>query len=97
MWNFTFNNYKDQSDNMKMFSTILILFISMGFNSVFATESLDKSLKNIIECSAEPVIKYIPIKGMDNSSLMYAVLINHKKKKYQLISDDNDNLKCVFN
>ncbi len=84
---------------MKMFSTIILLFISMGFNSVFAAESLDKSLKNknIIECSAEPVIKYIPIKGMYNSSLMYAVLINHKKKKYQLISDDNDNLKCVFN
>ena len=55
----------------------------MGFNSVFAEESVDKSLKNknTIECSAEPVIKYIPIKGMDNSSLMYAVLINPKKKK----------------
>ena len=84
---------------MKMFFTIIISFILMGFNSVFATESLDKSLKNknVIECSAEPVIKYIPIKGMDNSSLMYAVLINHKKKKYQLISDKNNNLKCIFN
>ena len=71
----------------------------MGFNSVFAAESGYKSLKNknTIECSAKPVIKYIPIKGMDNSSLMYAVLINHKKKKYQLVSDDNNNLKCVFN
>ena len=71
----------------------------MSFNSVFAVESKDKSLKNknTIECSSEPVIKYIPIKGMDNSSLMYAVLINHKKKKYQLVSDDNNNLKCVFN
>ena len=84
---------------MKMFFTIIISFILMGFNSVFATESLDKSLKNknIIECSAEPVIKYIPIKGMDNSSLMYAVLINHKEKKYQLISDKNNNIKCIFN
>ena len=71
----------------------------MGFNSVFAEESVDKSLKNknTIECSAEPVIKYIPIKGMDNSALMYAVLINHKKKKYQLISDRNNNIKCIFN
>jgi len=81
---------------------LLIIFISfflMSFNSVFAVESLDKSLKNknTIECSSEPVIKYIPIKGMDNSSLMYAVLINHKEKKYQLISDKNNNLKCVFN
>ena len=84
---------------MKMFFTIIISFILMGFNSVFATESLDKSLKNknIIECSAEPVIKYIPIKGMDNSSLMYAVLINLKEKKYQLISDKNNNIKCIFN
>ena len=71
----------------------------MGFNSVFAAESLDNSLmnKNTIECTSEPVIKYIPIKGMDNSSLMYAVLINHKKKKYQLISDKNNNIKCIFN
>ena len=84
---------------MKMFFIIIISFILMGFNSVFAAESADKSLKNnnTIECSAEPVIKYIPIKGMDNSSLMYAVLINHKEKKYQLVSDDNNNLKCVFN
>ena len=82
-----------------MFSTIIISFILTGFNSVFASESLDNSLKNkhTIECSAEPVIKYIPIKGMDNSSLMYAVLINHKKKKYQLISDKNNNIKCIFN
>ena len=71
----------------------------MGFNSVFASESLDKFLKNknTIECSAKPIIKYIPIKGMDNSSLMYAVLINYKEKKYQLISDKNNNLKCIFN
>ena len=71
----------------------------MSFNFVFATESPDKSLKNknAIQCFAEPVIKYIPIKGMDNSALMYAVLINHKEKKYQLISDKNNNLKCVFN
>ena len=71
----------------------------MSFNSVFAEESAGKSLKNknTIECSAEPVIKYIPIKGIDNSSLMYAVLINHKEKKYQLISDDNNNVKCIFN
>ena len=71
----------------------------MSFNSVFASESLDNSLmnKNTIESNSEPVIKYIPIKGIDNSSLMYAVLINHKKKKYQLISDNKNNLKCVFN
>ena len=84
---------------MKIFSTVIISFIFLGFNTVFAAESLDKSQKNknIIECSAEPVIKYIPIKGMYNSSLMYAVLINHKEKKYQLISDKNNNLKCIFN
>jgi len=84
---------------MKMFFTIIISFILMGFNSVFAEESADKSLKNknTIECSAEPVIKYIPIKGMDNSALMYAVLINHKEKKYQLITDNNNNIKCVYN
>ena len=83
---------------MKMF-TIIISFILMGFNSVFATESLDNSLKNknTIECSAEPVIKYIPIKGLDNSSLMYAVLINHKEKKYQLIVDEKNYIKCIFN
>ena len=58
----------------------------MGFNSVFAAESLDNSLmnKNTIECTSEPLIKYIPIKGMDNSSLMYAVLINHKKKEISI-------------
>ena len=71
----------------------------MSLNSVFASNNGDKSLKNknTIECSDEPVIKYIPIKGMDNISLMYAVLINHKKKKYQLISDKNNNIKCIFN
>jgi hypothetical protein len=84
---------------MKTYFTIIISIILMGFNSVFAAESFDKSLKNknTIECSAEPVIKYIPIKGMDNSALMYAVLINHKEKKYQLISDKSNNLKCIFN
>ena len=71
----------------------------MSFSSVFAVESKDNSLKNknMIECSTLPVIKYIPIKGIYNSSLMYAVLINHKEKKYQLISDDNNNVKCIFN
>ena len=71
----------------------------MSFSSVFAVESKENSLKNknMIECSTLPVIKYIPIKGMDNSALMYAVLINHKKKKYQLISDKNNNIKCIFN
>ena len=68
---------------MKIFFTIIISFVLLNFNSVFAEESLDNSLKNknTIECSAKPIIKYIPIKGMDNSSLMYAVLINHKKKE----------------
>ena len=71
---------------MKMFFTIIISFILLSFNSVFAAESADKSLKNknTIECSSEPVIKYIPIKGIDNSSLMYAVLINHKKKEISI-------------
>ena len=71
---------------MKMFFTIITSFILMGFNSVFAAESLDNSLmnKNTIECTSEPLIKYIPIKGMDNSSLMYAVLINHKKKEISI-------------
>ena len=84
---------------MKTFLTIIISIVLMSFNFVFAADNVDKSLmnKNTIECSAKPVIKYIPIKGMDNSSLMYAVLINHKEKKYQLISDKNNNLKCVFN
>ena len=82
-----------------MFTTIIISLILMSFNSVFASNIEDKSIKNknTIECSAEPIIKYIPVKGMDNSALMYAVLINHKKKKYQLISDNNNNIKCIFN
>ena len=76
-----------------------MLSVLVSLNPVFASDSLYQSLKNknTIECSAEPVIKYIPIKGIDNSSLMYAVLINHKKKKYQLISDNNNNIKCIFN
>ena len=82
-----------------MFSTIIISLTLISFNSVFASDSENKFLKNknTIECSAEPIIKYIPIKGVDNSALMYAVLINHKKKKYQLISDKNNNIKCIFN
>ena len=84
---------------MKKFLTISIFLILVSLNSVIASESVDKLFKNknTIECSAEPVIKYIPIKGMDNSAFMYAVLINHKEKKYQLIFDKNNNLKCVFN
>ena len=71
----------------------------MSYNSVFAKDNLNKRFenKNTIDCSAEPVIKYIPIKGLDNSSLMYAVLINHKEKKYQLIVDDKDYIECIFN
>ena len=71
----------------------------MSDNSVFAADNKNNHLqnKNTIDCSAEPVIKYIPIKGLDNSSLMYAVLINHKEKKYQLIVDDKDYIKCIFN
>ena len=71
----------------------------MSYNSVSAEDNKNKHLQyiNTIDCSAEPVIKYIPIKGLDNSSLMYAVLINHKEKKYQLIVDDKDYIKCIFN
>ena len=82
-----------------MFLTIIISLTLTSVNSVFASDSENKSLKNknAIECSTEPIIRYIPIKGVDNSALMYAVLINHKKKKYQLISDKNNNIKCIFN
>lgn len=84
---------------MKMFITIIISLVLTSFNSVFAAENLDKSQKNknTIDCSAKAAIKYVSIKGIDNSSLMYAVLINHKQKKYQLISDKNNNIKCIFN
>ena len=84
---------------MKILFTIIISLILMSFNSVIASESMDKHSKNknTIDCSAKAVIKYVPIKGEDNSSLMYAVLINHKEKKYQLISDENNNVKCIFN
>ena len=78
---------------------IFVSFFLMSFNSVFAADAFDKTLKNknTIQCSSEPVIKYIPIKGMNNSALMYAVLINHNEKKYQLISDKNNNIKCIVN
>ena len=84
---------------MKLLFTIIISFILMSYNSVFAKDNLNKRFenKNTIDCSAEPVIKYIPIKGLDNSSLMYAVLINHKEKKYQLIVDEKNYIKCIFN
>lgn len=84
---------------MKLLFTVIISFILMSYNSVFAKDYKNKPRdnKNTIDCSAEPVIKYIPIKGLDNSSLMYAVLINHKEKKYQLIVDDKDYIKCIFN
>ena len=93
------NHNEDQCDNMKLLFTVIISFILMSYNSVFAEDNKNKHLqnKNTIDCSAEPVIKYIPIKGLDNSSLMYAVLINHKEKKYQLIVDDKDYIKCIFN
>ncbi len=84
---------------MKLLFTVIISFIQMSYNSVFAEDNKNKHLqnKNTIDCSAEPVIKYIPIKGLDNNSLMYAVLINHKEKKYQLIVDDKNYIKCIFN
>ena len=84
---------------MKLLFTVIISSFLISYNSVFAEDNKNKHLqnKNTIDCSAEPVIKYIPIKGFDNSSLMYAVLINHKEKKYQLIVDDKDYIKCIFN
>ena len=84
---------------MKKFLTVSIFLILMSLNSVIASESVDKLFKNknTIDCSAKAVIKYVPIKGIDNRSLMYAVLINHKEKNYQLISDENNNVKCIFN
>lgn len=84
---------------MKLFFKIIILSVLVSLNPVFAADSLYQSQnnKNIIECSAEATIKYVPIKGLDNSSLMYAVLINPKEKKYRLITDNNNNIKCVFN
>ena len=83
---------------MKIFLIIIISFILIGFNSAVEASSKEKILKNnnTIDCSAEPVIRYIPIKGINNSSLMYAVLINHKERQYQLISNKK-NLKCIFN
>ena len=90
---------RTKCDNMKIFLTIAISFYLIGFNTVFAAKNKVKSIKNnnSINCYAEPLIKYIPIKGMENSSLLYAVLINHKEKKHQLISDKNNNVKCIFN
>ena len=84
---------------MKIFLTIVTTIILMSLNSVFAESIAVKVLETnrMIKCSSEPVTKYVPIKGFHNSSLFYAVLINHKEKKYQLISDDNNNIKCVFN
>ena len=73
---------------MKIFITIIMSFILMSFNSVIAESIAVKVLETnrMIECSSKPVTKYVPIKGFHNSSLFYAVLINHKEKKYQLIS-----------
>ena len=84
---------------MKLIFTVIISFILMSYNLVFAADNANKRLdnKNTINCTAEPVIKYIPIKGLNNSSLMYAVLINHKEKKYQLIVDEKNYIKCIFN
>ena len=84
---------------MKLLFTVIISFILTNYNSVFAEDNLNKRFenKNTIDCFVEPVIKYIPIKGLDNSSLMYAVLINHKEKKYQLIVDEKNYIKCIFN
>ena len=83
---------------MKFIITIFT-FTLFGFNSAFAESTAVKILKTnrMIECSSKPVTKYVPIKGFHNSSLFYAVLINHKEKKYRLISDENHNLKCIFN
>ena len=84
---------------MKLLFIVIISFILTNYNSVFAEDNLNKRFenKNTIDCFVEPVIKYIPIKGLHNSSLMYAVLINHKEKKYQLIVDEKNYIKCIFN
>ena len=38
-----------------------------------------------------------PLEFLVLSSLFYAVLINPKENKYQLISDVNGKIKCVLN
>ena len=81
------------------FIIAMLTFTLLSFNSAFAESTAVKVLETnrMIECSSKLVTKYVPIKGFHNSSLFYAVLINHKEKKYQLISDENNKLKCVFN
>ena len=84
---------------MKKLLAVSILLILSGINSVLAEQQLSQSIEmnKMINCSVKPVIKYVPINGFENSSLFYAVLINPKENKYQLISDVNGKIKCVLN
>tara|TARA_B110000503_G_C6959943_1_gene334591 strand:+ start:157 stop:321 length:165 start_codon:yes stop_codon:yes gene_type:complete len=54
-------------------------------------------MNKMIKCSVKPIIKYVPINGFENSSLIYPVLINPKENKCQLISEVNGKTKCVLN
>ena len=84
---------------MKILFAVSTLLIWGILNSVFAQQEWSQSIEmnKMIKCSVKPIIKYVPINGFENSSLIYAVLINPKENKYQLISDFNGKIKCVLN